>query len=187
MDWDPLNDRGDGHVPLRTRDLRLTSAGKAVRCVQEKLARYTARDLSPDRFTFLHAFGSNIWVVWGASRRVSIDAASVTAFDATGARMGSDAIALDEDRALVIFGRKRLQLGDNVSFACNSLIADSFYQFGYPRQGEANVPSDGFERFVRTGGGRELAFETLPGQQRSTEERRVGTECVGPGRSRGGT
>lgn len=167
MDWYPLNERGDGHVPLLNRDLSLTSAGKAFRFVQERLARHAGRDLSPDRFTFLHAFGSNIWVVWGASRRVSIDGAAVMAFGATGVRLSPDALALDEGRALVLVGKDRLQLGENVSLACNSLIADSFYQFGYPRQGEANARGDGFERFVRTAAGRALAFETLPGQQRS--------------------
>lgn len=165
LDWYPLNERGDGHVPLIRRDLSPTSAGRAFRFVQERLAKHPGQDISPDRFTFVHAFGPNIWVTWGAPRPLTIDAASVTAFDATGARLPANRLALDEERALVLVGKRRLRSGDDVTFACNPLIADSFYQFGYPQEGQTRANGDSFERFA-TIDGREVRFETLPGQQR---------------------
>lgn len=165
LDWYPLNERGDGHIPLVSRDLTLTSAGKAFRLVQERLAHRAGRDISPDRFTFVHAFGSGTWVVWGAPRALTIDAASVSAFDATGLRLAPGSLALSEDRALILIGKGALKSGGNVTFGCNSLIADSFYQFGYPQEGRAAADGDGFDRFV-TIAGQERPFETLPGQQR---------------------
>jgi hypothetical protein len=163
MDWYPLNERGDGHVPLLRRDLSLTSAGKAFRFVQERLAGHPAQDLSPDAFTFIHAFGPRTWVLWGAPRAVTIDARSVTAFDATGVRLAPGSLALAEDRALILVGTGPLRSGDAVSLSCSPLIADSFYQFTYP--GGAGPNADGFERFVRMAG-QERRFTTLPGQER---------------------
>lgn len=162
LDWYPLNERGDGHVPLVRRDLSLTSAGKAFRFVQARLAHHAGQDLSPDAFTFVHAFGSRAWVVWGSPRSLTVDPRSVTAFDATGARLAPGTLALSEDRALVLIGTRPLKRGGIVSFGCNPLVADSFHQFGYPF---ARADGDGFERFARIAG-RERRFHTLPGQQR---------------------
>lgn len=166
LDWYPLNDRGDGHVPLINRDLSLTSAGKAFRMVKERLARSPGRDISPDRFTFIHAFGPNTWVMWGAPRSVRVDADSVVVFDATGTHRPVGDHVLSEDRVLVLVGKQSLGLGGNVALGCSPLIADSFYQFGYPHAGQTRVDGDPFQRFARSGG-RELPFETLPGQQRN--------------------
>ena len=165
LDWYPLNERGDGHIPLIGRDLAPTAAGEAFRFVQEQLADRVGKDVSPDRFTFLHAFGRNTWVAWGAARTVAIGA-GVEAYDATGAHLPSSDLRLAEDRALILVGNRRLRSGGNVTFGCNPLVADSFYQFGYPEEGQTQADGDGFERFVAKGA-RELPLETLPGQQRS--------------------
>ncbi|MEJ2458904.1 MAG: hypothetical protein P8Y58_12490 [Novosphingobium sp.] len=135
LDWYPLNPRGDGLVPLVRRSGALTEAGQAFRFVQARLAGKRARDISPDRFTFVHRFGGKIEVVWGAPRTVRIDAGAVTAFDATGAPLDPGSLTLREDRAIVLIGRKPLSDG-SVRFGCNPLVADSFYQFGYPAPGQ---------------------------------------------------
>ena len=166
MDWYPLNERGDGLVPLVRRDGTRTAAGKAFAFVQSRLGGLPARDVSPDRFTFVRAFGPNIRVVWGAPRPVAIDAGKVTAFGATGDRLAPSALALREDRVLVLVGSTSLERSGPVRFGCNPLVADSFYQFGYPRPGTRRAVGDGFLRLVRVGG-HELPFEVMPGQQRT--------------------
>lgn len=166
LDWYPLNERGDGHIPLLDRDLTPTTAGKAFRFVQERLADHVARDISPDRFTFVHAFGPNTWVTWGATRSVRVGA-GVEAYDATGTRLASGDLRLEEDRALILVGNRKLHFGERVTFGCNPLVADSFYQFGYPEDGAAGAIGDSFERFIAKGQ-RELPLRSLPGQQRGS-------------------
>lgn len=164
MDWYPLNERGDGLVPLIRRDGSLTEAGKAFRFVQSRLAGLRARDASPDPFTFVRAFGSRIEVVWGAPHGVSIDARKVAAFDAAGNRLDPRGLSIKEDRALILIGKETLT-ESLVRFGCDPLVADSFYQFGYPLPGKTQAPGDGFDRFVQVPG-RELPLQLMPGQQR---------------------
>lgn len=163
MDWYPFNERGDGLVPLVASDGTLTQAGKAFRFVQSRLSGRIAQDASPDRFTFVRAFGPDVEVTWGAPRPLMIDAARVTAYDATGTRLDPRNLTLQEDRAVVLIGTE--PLAGLVHFGCGTLVADSFYQFGYPPSGAAQAPGDGFERVVRSAGS-ELPFEVMPGQQR---------------------
>ncbi|SLJ95977.1 hypothetical protein SAMN06295987_102580 [Novosphingobium mathurense] len=167
MDWYPLNERGDGHVPLLNRDQSLTVAGRAFRFVQNRLARHAAADISPDFFTMIHAFGPRTWVMWGASRPVMADGSIVRAFDATGSPLPVDRLQMAADRAIVLVGSKPLVLGTNVRIGCNPLIADSFYQFTYPASTDTAdlQEEDGFERFIKLGQDR-FALETMPGQQR---------------------
>ncbi|MCJ2188611.1 hypothetical protein [Novosphingobium beihaiensis] len=166
MDWYPLNERGDGLVPLVRRNGTLTGAGQAFRFVQDRLAGRRARDASPDRFTFVYKFGRRIAVVWGAQRAVSIDPATVTAFDATGAPLDPHGLSLRENRALVLIGRKPLTQ-DAIRLGCNPLVADSFYQFGYPAPGQLRAPGDGFDRFASIAR-HPVPFEVMPGQQRTS-------------------
>lgn len=166
MDWYPLNERGDGLVPLVRRDGTRTDAGRAFAFVQARLDGLPARDESPDRFTYVRAFGPKAWVVWGAARPIAIDAGKVTAFDATGARLDPGRLELREDRALVLIGQVPLDRAGLVRLGCSPLAADSFHQFGYPRPGTRRAVGDGFQRFVRVGG-HELPFEVMPGQQRT--------------------
>lgn len=165
MDWYPLNERGDGLVPLVRRDGALTGAGEAFRFVQARLAGLQARDTSPDRFTFVRKFGRRIEVLWGAPRAVSIDTRTVSAFDATGAPLDPRSLALRDDRALVLIGKAPLTAA-SVQLGCNPLVADSFYQFGYPAPGQFQASGDGFQRFVRIAG-RDIPFEVMAGQQRT--------------------
>ena len=167
MDWYPLNERGDGHVPLLGRNQSLTGAGLAFRLVQSRLARHAAINISPDPFTFIHAFGPRTWALWGAPRPVFADGRIVRAFDATGSPLSVDGLQMAADRAIMLVGSKPLVLGTNVRVGCNPLIADSFYQFAYP---DPVIPTnsqepDAFERFIKIGRDK-FALETMPGQQR---------------------
>ncbi|WP_138921316.1 hypothetical protein [Novosphingobium pentaromativorans] len=169
MDWYPLNERGDGQVPLLDRDQRLTDAGRAFGFVQRTLASQVAIDLSPDPFTFIHAFGPRTWVLWGAKRPLTVDTRAMEAFDAKGGRLPTNRLAIAPDRAIILVGSQSLRLGKNVHLGCNALIADSYSQLAYPAANADDaarfkLEKDGFERFVLSGG-RELPFRTMPGQQ----------------------
>ena len=164
MDWYPLNERGDGLLPLVRRDGSLTPAGRAFRLVQSRLAGEPARDASPGPFTFVRRFGPYAAVLWGAPRTVTIDPRTTTALDATGARLDPDGLALREDRPLVLVSTQPLS-GAAIRFGCQPLVADSFYQFGYPAPGGGQAPGDTFERAVRIAG-RDVPFTVMPGQQR---------------------
>jgi hypothetical protein len=159
MDWYPLNQRGDGLVPLIAGDGSVTAAGAAFRFIQQHLSDHAAKDISPDPFTFVVAFGDRIQVMWGAHRTVSIDPAVVDAYDATGSHL-TGTLALGEDTALVLIGKRPISSGNGVSLGCTPLIADSFYQFTYP----PSRVTEGFENFIRVAGHDQL-FETMPGQQ----------------------
>ncbi|MCJ2180012.1 hypothetical protein [Novosphingobium album (ex Hu et al. 2023)] len=165
MDWYPLNERGDGLVPLVRRNGTLTGAGEAFRFVQTRLAGLRASDASPDRFTIVHKFGRKIAVLWGAPRAVSIDLGTVAAFDATGTRLDPHSLTLRDDRVLVLIGKTPLTAA-SLRLGCNPLVADSFYQFGYPASGQLRAPGDGFQRFVEIAG-RIIPLEVMSGQQRT--------------------
>lgn len=147
FDWYPFNERGDGLVPLVRRDGSRTLAAEAYRFVQARIAGRPARDISPDPFTRVIRFGADVEVIWGSPRAVRIDPGNVDAFDAIGRRLDPLALELREDRVLV-------------------LVADSFYQFGYPLPGRSQAPRDPFDRLVRLHSGTELPFEPMAGQQR---------------------
>lgn len=166
FDWYPFNERGDGMVPLVRRDGTLTGAGRAFRFARSTLAGKTAQDASPDPFTEMRMFGPAIAVVWGEPRALSIDAASVTAYDATGARLDPRTLSLAEDRPVLLLGTRRLVAGTHYRFACSTLVADSFRQFGYPLPGRGQTAGDGFDRLAGQDG-RQSPFEVLPGQQRA--------------------
>ncbi|WP_324696698.1 hypothetical protein ACLIMP_15825 [Novosphingobium aerophilum] len=165
FDWYPLNDRGDGFVPLLRRDARLTEAGRAFRFVTKQLGDHRGEDRSPDRFTFIHAFGARTWVLWGAARPISIDSASVSAFDAAGTRLSGASLMLAEDRVLILTGKVPLKIDEHVKLGCTPLIADSFLGFTFPAPDGA-IPSQtvGLVPFWKTGS-REAPFMTFPGQQ----------------------
>lgn len=165
LDWYPLNERGDGFVPLLRRSGETTGVAQAFRLVTDRLASFRARDVSPDRFTFVHAFGPHILVLWGAPRAIRVNPAEVDAFDARGARLDAAHLTLDETRVLVLQGQQPLVLGRDVRLGCSSLIADSFLGFSYPADTEDQGSSAGFTAFVQRGRGK-LPLETLPGQQR---------------------
>jgi len=164
MDWYPLNERGDGMVPLLRRDQSLTTAGQAFRFVQEQLASRPAAPRDIDDFTLVRSFGANVWVVWGAPRALKIGA-EVTAYDATGSRLDPAGLKILPDKVVILIARAPLIGGRNVHFGCQNIIADSFYQFDYTARGGGVPDGSGLERFAEVAG-RELLFEVMPGQQR---------------------
>ena len=164
MDWYPLNERGDGMIPLIRRDGTLTAAGEAFRFVQARLRGRAVRNVSPDPFTFAYAFGEDIVVVWGAVRPLAVDPATVRVFDARGGRVSLGQLELAEDRALILTGTGVTASAPSYRLGCSPLLADSFYQFAYPDAGTARAKQDGFERFLRIDG-REMPLSVMPGQQ----------------------
>jgi len=170
LHWYPLNERGDGLVPLVRRDGSVTGAGEAFRFILAELATRTAQDRSPDRFTFVHAFGlpgteADRLVIWGEPRPITLMRGDIAAFDARGNRIDMAGLAMSANRAVVLASPRPIRLGEDVILGCTTLVADSFYQFSYPQRGSAQPPG-GFAALVSLGG-EEQALETLPGQQRS--------------------
>lgn len=159
VDWYPLNPRGDGMVPLLEADGQPTAAGLAFRFARRTLADFPARDISPDAFTFVHAFGPRTYVMWGAARPVAI-APDVRAYDATGRARSARGLALAPDRALIVVGGGALADSGRVTLGCNPLVADSAYGFSYP----PDKATGGFETMLRAGS-HEVSLQTMPGQQ----------------------
>lgn len=162
--WYPLNERGDGMVPLIRRDGSVTAAGEAFRFIRDNLAPFPARDISPDAFTFVHAFGDRVLVLWGGARPITLSRPDISAFDARGNPLDERSLTLAPDRAVVLRSEQPLRLGDDVQLACITLIADSFYQFAYPQRANTGAAA-GFTATLRTAAS-ERSLVTLPGQQR---------------------
>jgi hypothetical protein len=162
--WFPLNDRGDGFVPLIERDRSITNAGRAFRYAQQRLVQRTARDVSPDPFTRAYLFGEDTLVIWGEPRPVTLRTAGLVARNAEGEAL-SGPLALSPSRALVIEATGPLALDRDVVLGCSALVADTFYQFTYDGAGQPNAAA-GFRSHAEIGGAR-LPWLTEPGQQRA--------------------
>lgn len=158
--WYPLNERGDGHIPLVRRNGTITSAGEAYRFVQAHLAQHPARDISPDDFTFVYSFGPRIMVLWGEPRGLALSDTGIAAYDARGRQLDNAGLRLSADQPITLIGDQPLLLGENIQLDCQTLLADTFYQFTYPPGQSA-----GFQPSILTGG-QAQQWHTLPGQQR---------------------
>ena len=170
--WYPLHDRGDGMVPLISPGGGVTGAGEAFRFVQAQLAEKSARDISPDAFTFVHQFGDDTLVLWGEPRSVTITAPGIEARDATGRMLDPQQLQLSADQPIVLLGDQAIALGRDVALGCSTLVADSFYQFSYPllpgdlgEDAGAPTPKTRFTSFATINGQR-ADWITRPGQER---------------------
>ncbi|TFL18391.1 hypothetical protein [Jannaschia formosa] len=144
--WYPLHPRGDGFVPVLTREGEVTDLGRAYLFVQDRLAGLPVSDATPDAFARGCRYGDAATVIWGAPRPVTLPqgARAVTP-------QGKPAPAvLSEDVPLIV-------LGPDPVLGPSDRVADSFLQFGYP--------GTGFARLARTLNG-EQPLVTMPGQGR---------------------
>lgn len=163
--WYPLNPRGDRLQPLLRADGAMTDTGRAFAFVQSTLAGQLSRDVSPDPFTSVHAFGEATLVLWGEPRAVALTRSDIAAFTALGDAIDPDLMMLDPERPILLRGEQAIDLGEDVVLGCSDLVADSFRQFRYPVPEDATDRDDAFRWFVRTNG-RERDFLTRPGQER---------------------
>lgn len=159
--WYPLNPRGDGLAPL-IDGKGVTPVGRAYRQIAALMEGRPVEDVAPDPFTYACRFGDAL-VIWGAPRAVRLARPDLTARDPTGAPLDPGRLALSETEPLVIVGPAPPALGRDVVLGPQQVVADSYDQFAYP--GVPGQPADGFRRFAREGG-RDLALETRPGQDR---------------------
>ena len=158
--WYPLNERGDGHIPLVARNGEITSAGEAYRFVQTYLATNPAQNVSPDSFTFAYAFGPNALVLWGEPRSLALSSNTIEAYDARGRTLDRRELQLSPDQPVIVIGDEALVLGHNVVLGCQTLVADTFYQFAFPP-----AQTEGFAPLIKLNG-EVREWTTLPGQQR---------------------
>lgn len=161
--WYPLNDRGDGLVPLVDRNGTVTPAGRAYELAERLLAGHPARDVAPDVFTYACLFDEDKLVLWGEPRTVTLGE-GLTAYDAEGAPLDPAALTLSMDQPILLRAEGApIKLGTNVDLGPQTIIADSFHQFGYPEGDQLQAEGDGFDRFLRRNG-REITLRTFPGQ-----------------------
>lgn len=164
--WYPLNARGDGFVPLVDESGKPTGAGRAFAFASRLLAPHPARDVSPDPFTYAVQFGEGALVLWGEPRDVTYDPAALNAYDAGGTRIAATTVRLAMDTPVVFAAAEggAADFGAALAYSPQTIVADTYHQFGYPGAGGRPPAGDPFERFARSRG-RTIALRTMPGQQ----------------------
>lgn len=162
--WYPLNERGDDLEPLIDPiSGRSTRVGLAFAQVQDKLMGLPVRDISPDPFTYACQFGEKAIVIWGEQRSVAISQ-GMTALNAEGVLLDPVALRMTMTNPILITSDEPFQLGEDVTLSRHDILADSFHQFSYPKQGHKKARSDAFERFAQRAG-RRVNLKTMPGQE----------------------
>lgn len=157
--WYPLNDRGDGVIPLVDQN-DLTSAGLAYQLANNEFEGEEVTDLGIDAFTYGCAFGENAMVLWGAPRDVVL-ADGIQAFAPDNTSLVTDDLRLDRDRAVVLLSDSPMRLGEQVWLGPHGVIADSFDQFAYPDAAEGPFT------LLAEHEGDLTPYVTRPGQERS--------------------
>ncbi|NOX40223.1 MAG: hypothetical protein GXP05_06835 [Alphaproteobacteria bacterium] len=160
--WYPLSNRGDGMAPLLSDTGKLTAVGKAYRFIQAELLEHKVRNASPDPFTYGCYYGPNKLVIWGEPREIR-PGSELQVFTATGMEMMGKTINLSMDQPIVIISKTPIVIGENLTLAEQEILADSFHQYAYPRDGEIRAETDAFERFTRRRN-REVPLVTHMGQ-----------------------
>jgi len=160
--WYPLNERDDGLVPLIERDGTISQAGAAFSFIQAELGERSARDISPDAFTFAMQFGKDRMVLWGEPRDLLLARPDIEAVDARGQVLPRTLLRISPERPILLRSPRPFALGAEVTLGCSNLIADSFYQFSYHQAAPAGPH---WEPSILSREGR-LPFAVMPGQQR---------------------
>ncbi len=162
--WYPLADRGDGLAPLLTAEGEITPVGRTFKLLQRELQGRPARDASPDPFTRACIFGDQHLLIWGAARSLDL-AQGLVAFGPDGLPRLAGPLALSEEVPLLIRSTRAPISVEMLGLGPQSVLADSFLQFGYPKGRKLRSPGDGFERFGKRDGTIH-PLVTKPGQER---------------------
>ena len=164
--WFPLTDRGDGMAPLVGADGMATGAGQAMHMAARLFAGRPVTDAAPDPFTYACRFGPDRLIAWGAPRAVTV-APGVEVLDDRGRPVAAPHL-LDPARPLTFVAPDGGDVMKAVDLGRAGVLADSYDQFAYPpAHGAADGAADGAGfTALALRGGREIALETLPGQQR---------------------
>lgn len=158
--WYPLNERGDGLVPLVVQN-DVTPAGRAYQLAFNEFEGKAVTDLGIDPFTYGCAFGDSAMVLWGAPRDVVL-ADGIQAFAPDNIQLATDDLRLDRDRALVLLSDSPFRLGEEVVLGPHGVIADSFDQFTYPDAAEGPFT------LLAEHEGELVRYATRPGQERGS-------------------
>lgn len=164
--WYPLNDRGDGLVPLMEPDLMVaTATGRAFLFVQDELSGRPVADVRPDPFTYGCKFGEDRVIIWGEPRDVRVDD-GVSARNADGVLLDPVSLRLSLDEPLVLMSDEPITLGDGFHLSPTDIIADSYHEFSYPEGEQVNGLDDSFDRYAQRGKKR-IELVMMPGQDSS--------------------
>ena len=162
--WYGLNDRGDDYLPLITREGDLTDAWRAFDFAQSTFTGLSVRDVSPDTFTYACLFDDRKLIVWGMPRALQVTSDRLAVYAADGTRLAGNSFNLSETEPLIVIAPDRLSLTEDMNFAPQSVVADSFHGFTYPDPEISSVPSS-LQPIVRTPRA-DVAMQTMPGQER---------------------
>jgi len=161
--WYPLNPRGDGLAPLLNKAGQPEPVGRSYQLISNEFTGRSVADAAPDPFTYACRFDDSRLVIWGEPRALSLTGPDLRLVDATGAPVDPDTATLSRDAPLIILSDNApVELGSNVILGPQQVVGDSVHQFAYL----GSPGNDPFERYVRQGG-REYAFQTRPGQEKS--------------------
>jgi hypothetical protein len=155
--WYPLTARGDGMIPLLDEAGGATDTGAVARFILAELSGMDVTDISPDPFTYGCDFGGRYLVIWGAPRAVSGLAPDIRVLSVSGADLPAGGHRLSYDQPLVLTAARPLSFGKDVRLAPQTVIADSFDQFG------SEGPLSWFVKKDAT----LYPMQTMPGQERN--------------------
>lgn len=162
--WYPLVERrSESMEPLFSKDGRVTPVGQTYRLIAKHMEGQPAQEAATDPFTYGCRFGTQVLVLWGEPRAVTVEG-GVGVLTARG-RAAPAPHALSETEPLVFVAPEGQSIDGLVTLEAGTLIADSFDQFAYPQDDEAQAGSDAFARFARQGK-KVFPLGTLPGQER---------------------
>lgn len=168
--WYPLTQRGDNYPPVLQSDMSLTPLGQALTYAHTKLQGKPVEFYQPDPFTYACVFGGSDAVIWGAPRDVAIRRHDM---EPRRGDMREYDRELELMRDRVIFFHTDgapIDLELDIDLGAQPIVADSYYQFFRPAEGENARTADGvegFRRYLLVGSDdRIVDLETCPGQQR---------------------
>tara|TARA_R110002124_G_scaffold15554_10_gene67504 strand:+ start:65 stop:1738 length:1674 start_codon:yes stop_codon:yes gene_type:complete len=162
MVWYPLNDRGDGYVPLIDASLTPTAAYDTYAYLRAEFEGATVQDAAPDSFTRACLFDGRKLILWGMPRKLTLLSDAVTLRDATGAPLETREAMLSEGDPLILTSETPLVEGRDYVLAPQEVIADSYFQFTYP-DGFEGAAMDPLSRSMRDRNGTH-PLQTMPGQ-----------------------
>ncbi|MEM8650348.1 MAG: glycosyl hydrolase [Pseudomonadota bacterium] len=163
--WYPMNERGDGFVPLFEKTGQLTNVGRAYQIAQKHFAGKPVRDVSPDPFTYACQFDQTAVVIWGEPREFELLADGFQVLDANGEPLDSKDVIISFDHPIILISESPFELGEVLTLSKQKLVADSYHQFQFITSADGRGTADAFERFALRSG-EKIALRTFDGQQR---------------------
>ncbi|NVO25207.1 hypothetical protein [Donghicola mangrovi] len=169
--WYPLKQRGDGYPPVLQEDLSLSPLGQALAFAHKEVQGVPVEAFKPDPFTYGCVFNGKDAVIWGEPRGFQVNRSDI-ALRRGDLRPFDRDQELSRDRVVLLHtDGAPIDLGSDISFCPQPVVADSYHEFYRPEEGEnaRTAPGvEGFRRYLLVGDeSRIVDLVTCPGQQRN--------------------